>query len=133
MTENENIEADNIEIKERMKQDLEMLKTKRKATLYWNIIFFVGIMTSTIIASVFSIGEKFSLKEFLATNNDKFSLAAALIGLFTSFLAGVLGVYFKDKKSSSKDQINIREFIKETYLTRIDNSSLNPNRTQHSI
>lgn len=114
---------------ERLKDDHNLFKHQRKAALTWNIIFFIGILATSIVISILSKSDSFNIKEFFTKNlTDKLGLISAISGLLISFLVGILGSYFKTKKLTNETEFNIKDFVKETYLNRIDKSNLNPQR-----
>jgi hypothetical protein len=125
----EQIKLAQKEAVERMKKEVELYKAERKAALTWNIIFFIGILMTSISISLLTKSESFNLKEFFSTEKkDSISLISAFAGLTLSFLIGVLGSYFKSKINKDKNSIEIKEFIKESFINRIEKSNLNPQR-----
>lgn len=112
-----------------LKKEMEHQKAQRKATLTWNIIFFLGIVATSITVSVITNPGTLNLKEiFLPDRVEKFSLATSLIGITISFLIGVLSSVWRSRASRNKQSMAIKEFVKESYLGRLDKSSLNPER-----
>ena len=117
------------ETEERMKQEKELLKSQRKSALTWNIIFFIGIIGTSIAVSIFTKLDTSNFEElFKNISSDKLNIWWAIIGTFSSFLVGIFGSYFKTKSLKSKTKFEIHEFVKETYFNRLDKSKLNPNR-----
>jgi len=115
--------------KEKMKIDSKSFKHQRNAALTWNIIFFVLILTTTIVISILSKSETLNFKKFYINNlYNKIEIITTISGLIISFLIGILGSYFKTKKLTNETEFNIKDFLKETYLNRIDKSNLNPHR-----
>lgn len=116
------------EAEEKMNQENDFMKNQRKAALTWNIIFFVGILVTTISISVFIKFNTFNLKEFLKNiSSNEIGTISALISTSVSFLIGVLGSYFKTKSLKSETTFNVQVFLKEAYFNRLDKSQLNPN------
>lgn len=117
------------EVKAKMKIENDMLKSQRKAGLTWNIIFFVGIISTTLTVSLISKLDTFNISELIKSISvDKLGIFTSLAGLIISFLIGILGSYYKTKSLKSETDFKVHEFIKESYLNRIDKSNLNPQR-----
>lgn len=117
------------EIKEKVKIEDDMLNSQRKAGLTWNIVFFIGIISTALFVSLISNFDTFDIVDILKTISvDKIGILTALAGLTTSFLVGVLGSYYKTKSLKSDSTYKVHEIIKESYLNRIDKSNLNPQR-----
>lgn len=115
------------ETEEKVKRDKDIFSSERKAALTWNIIFFIGILTTTFVVSLFSKSDGFNLKEFFTSkSDDKVSLWASIVGLLISFIIGILASYFKTKKLKDKDKFDVEDFIKESFISRLDKSKLNP-------
>lgn len=110
-------------------KDKELFNMQRKASLTWNIIFFIGILTTSIAVSLFSKSDSFSIMDFFSKDtNEKGSLWASIFGLLVSFVVGILASYFKTKQIANRYKFEVEEFLKESYLTKLDDSKLNPKR-----
>jgi|GEM_PF-6773352 len=128
----ENIDKTIQEIEKKAKKDKDLFSSQRKVALTWNIIFFIGILTTTIVISLISKSDSFNLKElFISKADEKISLLSSITALLISFITGILGSYFSTKKLSKEDRSNVEDFVKESFLQRLEKSKLNPKR--HSL
>lgn len=117
------------EAEEKMKLDADIFKSQRKAALTWNIIFFVGILSTSIAISIFTKFDTFDFKNFIKDNSkDSIGIFSAILGIIASFLTGILGSYYKTKQLRKETTFAPSEFLKETYLNRLNKSNLNPQR-----
>ncbi len=114
---------------EKMKEENDFIKNQRKTALTWNIIFFVGILATTILISLFTKFNTLNIKEFFKSNTtNEIGTISVIIGTLVSFLVGIFGSYFKTKPLKSESEFKVHEFLKETYFNRLDKSRLNPRR-----
>ena len=126
----EEIQKDIREAEEKIRKDKELFKSQRKAALTWNIIFFIGILITSIIVSLFTKSDNFNFKDLFTTKDgDKISLWVSLLGLLISFIVGVSASYAK--KITEKDKFDVEDFLNEVYSSKLDKSSLNPNRNYY--
>lgn len=117
------------EANEKMKKEKEILNAERKAALTWNIIFFIGILITTIVISIITTLDSLNFKDFFQKlTTDRLGIWSVILGIISSFLVGIFGSYFKTKSLKAKSNFEIQEFIKEAYLNRLEKSKLNPNR-----
>jgi len=115
------------ESQKRMKLENDILLSERKAALTWNIIFFIGILSTTIAISVFTKSDTFDFKDFFKNNSkDTLTVVSVITGITVSFLAGILGSYYKSKSLKKATAFDAQEYLKEIYLNRLESSNLNP-------
>ena len=63
----EELEKSISEAKEKMKKEQEHFNMERKAALTWNIIFFIGILATTLTITLFVNKGDLDFKEILNT------------------------------------------------------------------
>ena len=80
--------------------------------------------------SLFTKSDNFNFKDLFTTKDgDKISLWVSLLGLLISFIVGVSASYAK--KITEKDKFDVEDFLNEVYSSKLDKSSLNPNRNYY--
>jgi hypothetical protein len=119
------------EAKEKMEKDKDLFGSERKAALTWNIIFFIGILSTTITISLLTKSEKFNIGDLFNKGTETTSILASIFGLLISFLVGILGSFYKSKKLKGKNDFEIDQFLKEAYLNRIEKSVINPQKIKY--
>lgn len=123
----EELEKSISETKEKMKKELEYFNMERKAALTWNIIFFIGILGTSLTINLFVNKGNLDFQDILNSKlSENLSLLKVILGLLVSFLIGILGSFFKNKSLKSKTDFDVSEFLKESYINRLDKSRLNP-------
>lgn len=106
-----------------LKKELEQLNAARKAKLFWNIIFIIGILIISVIVGLLSFGKDSDLNYPLHNTDSLFELIVTLI---ISFASGTISSFLKFGQKDKKERVKLREIVKETYLSKLDASLLNP-------
>lgn len=129
-TENKKTLEESIEeAKRKVKQEIEYYTAQKKAAFTWNIIFFIGIVGISSAVTIISNSSLFDANQFKnIVNQDRTALVTSFAGILLSFIIGTLSSYWKTKLRKNKSEFDIKLYLKNAYLTRIDKSILNPNR-----
>jgi len=112
-----------LEENELLKKELEYLNATRKAKLFWNITFFLGILIMSVVVGLLSFGKELDFSKLLHETTSLFEVIATLI---ISFASGTITSFLKFGAKDKKEKVKLREFVKDTYLSKLDASILNP-------
>jgi uncharacterized BrkB/YihY/UPF0761 family membrane protein len=132
MEEKKDINIQINEINSTKKISDEMLwiehKKRRIISLMMYISYFIIFFFLIILFVIISLEKNVNFLQFVITISLNFSIIKSFLGLFISFIIGILAFYFKNKKYLNKKEFDQVEFIKETYINRIDSSNFNPQK-----
>ncbi|MFN8153385.1 MAG: hypothetical protein U0Y08_03750 [Bacteroidia bacterium] len=112
-----------IEESELLKKELNYLNATRKAKLFWNITFFLGILIMSVVVGLLSFGKELDFSKLL---HETTSLFEVIVTLVISFASGTITSFLNFGEKGKKEKVKLRELVKDTYLSKLDASILNP-------
>lgn len=93
-----------------------------------SVFIFIGIVFIVSSVSLFVNTYYYNVKELsLISVKDVANILVVVVATLVSFLLGVLGAYLKTKFERKKDYFEIKKFLEEAFLKRIEKSKLNSN------
>lgn len=113
------------DFKKLSKDELLQFHRKRLEKFYRTLGLFTGILSFSVLIGIGFLGDKFASLR-LTDFSHLFELIATLS---FSLVSGTLTTYLKMKSKKEVKSSTLKEFIKHTYLSKLEASSLNPQTT----
>lgn len=122
MNKDKEIEQAFTELDEEAKNELLQFEKVRKLKMYRTLGVFGAIFSMSLLVAVGFYGDKVKTIN-LYNLHPIFEFMTAL---FFSLASGTLTTIISSKSKSEVKNSTLKEFIKHTYLTKLNESSLNP-------